>query len=94
MATIHISEADAVRDFATLLAQVQQGAEIIIDSDRGPIATIKPAEASFGRPISEVIASLQEAERLSGVPIRMDDDFAADVAERIADRQPRATAWD
>ena len=33
MATIHISEADAARDFAGLMARVRAGAEIVIESD-------------------------------------------------------------
>jgi antitoxin (DNA-binding transcriptional repressor) of toxin-antitoxin stability system len=35
MATIHISAAEAVRDFATLLARVRAGAEVVVED--GPI---------------------------------------------------------
>jgi hypothetical protein len=36
METIHISEADAARDFAALLARVRGRAEVVIDSGAGP----------------------------------------------------------
>jgi hypothetical protein len=40
MATIHISEADAVRDLAGLLAHVRLGAEIVIESGTHPPAVL------------------------------------------------------
>ena len=47
MAIIHISEADAVRDFAKVLAYVRAGSEVIIDSDLTPVAVlVPPAEQS------------------------------------------------
>lgn len=44
MATIHISEADAARNFAGLLARVRAGAEIFIESDAHPAAVLRAAE--------------------------------------------------
>jgi antitoxin (DNA-binding transcriptional repressor) of toxin-antitoxin stability system len=44
MATIHISEADAARDFASLMARVRAGAEIVIESDLYPAAFLRAAE--------------------------------------------------
>jgi antitoxin (DNA-binding transcriptional repressor) of toxin-antitoxin stability system len=42
MAVIHISEAEAIRDFAALLAHVRAGAEVIIESERAPVAVLVP----------------------------------------------------
>jgi len=41
MATIHISEADAARNFAGLLARVRAGAEIVIESSAAPVAVLR-----------------------------------------------------
>jgi antitoxin (DNA-binding transcriptional repressor) of toxin-antitoxin stability system len=47
MAIIHISEAEAVRDFAAVLAHVRAGSEVIIESDLTPVAVlVPPAEAA------------------------------------------------
>ena len=43
MAVIHISEAEAVRDFAKVLSHVRAGSEVIIDSDLAPIAVLVPS---------------------------------------------------
>ena len=40
MAVIHISESEAVRDFATVLAHVRAGSEVIIESEHNPIAVL------------------------------------------------------
>jgi prevent-host-death family protein len=42
MAVIHISEAEAVRDFASVLAHVRAGSEVIIDSESTPVAVLVP----------------------------------------------------
>ena len=94
MATIHISEADAARDFPALMAHVRAGEEIVIESDKQPIAILRAATPP-NRLISEVIslAKLHEAE--TGAEPVMDATFAADVEERIARRRPLThQAWD
>jgi antitoxin (DNA-binding transcriptional repressor) of toxin-antitoxin stability system len=40
MAVIHISEAEAARDFAGLLARVRAGAEIVIENGAQPVAVL------------------------------------------------------
>ncbi len=40
MATLHISEADAIRDFAALLRLVQQGNEVWIEQDGECVALL------------------------------------------------------
>jgi antitoxin (DNA-binding transcriptional repressor) of toxin-antitoxin stability system len=42
MPVIHISEAEAVRDFAALLAHVRSGSEVVIDSEHTAVALLVP----------------------------------------------------
>ena len=90
MATIHISEADAARNFAGLLAQVRAGAEIVIESDAAPVAVLRTATPPR-RAIEECIALLPEDS-----PAIIDEDFARDVQEAVAaHREPlNPPAWD
>jgi len=90
MATIHISEADAARDFPGLLARVRAGAEIVIESDAHPVAVIH-LPAPPRRSIEECIAQLPEDS-----PATIDEDFARDVEEAVAaHREPlNPPAWD
>ncbi len=87
---IHISEAEAASDFASVLARVRAGAEIIIESGKLPVAVIHPP-APPRRSISEVIALLPEDSTAI-----MDPDFAKDIEEAIeSNREPlQPPAWD
>jgi prevent-host-death family protein len=51
---IHVSDKEAARDFASLLARVREGAEVVIEHDARPVAVVRPAEAFRGRLLSEV----------------------------------------
>jgi antitoxin (DNA-binding transcriptional repressor) of toxin-antitoxin stability system len=87
---IHISEADAARDFARLLARVRAGAEVVIESDKLPVAVIHspvPPRRSF----SECIALLPEDSTAT-----IDADFAKDVEAAVeSHREPlEPPAWD
>ena len=75
MTTIHISEAEAVRDFASLLARVRGGAEIVIENDAHPVAVLH-MPVPLRRSIEECIALLPE-----NSPATIDEDFARDVEE-------------
>jgi antitoxin (DNA-binding transcriptional repressor) of toxin-antitoxin stability system len=93
MATIHISEAEATRDFTGVMARVREGAEIVIDSDSSAVALIRPVPVRGGRSISECI-SLAEADQDEVEPV-MDAQFAADMDEIIRNRKPAdRSAWD
>jgi antitoxin (DNA-binding transcriptional repressor) of toxin-antitoxin stability system len=87
---IHISEADAVSDFAGLLARVRAGAEIVIESDKLPVAVIH-APVPPRRSISECIALLPEDSTAT-----IDADFAKDVEAAVeGHREPLdPPAWD
>ena len=83
---IHISEIEAANNFASLLARVRAGAEVVIEHDKLPVAVIH-APATPRRTISECIALAKAHEEETGeVPI-MDPDFAADMEEIIKNRE-------
>ena len=78
MATFHISEAEAARDFAGLLARVRAGAEVVIEEDSRPVAVLRSPDLP-GSTIEERIAMLPEDS-----PAISDEDFANDVAAAVA----------
>jgi antitoxin (DNA-binding transcriptional repressor) of toxin-antitoxin stability system len=90
MATIHISVADAARDFTTLLAHVRAGAEVIIEDGSLTVAVLH-TPAPLRRSIEECIALLSGDSAAT-----IDEDFARDVAEAVAaHREPlNPPAWD
>ena len=87
---IHISEAEATRNFADVLARVRGGAEVVIEIDKLPVAVIH-APGPARRSISECIALLSEDSTAA-----MDADFARDVEAAIeSHREPlEPPAWD
>jgi hypothetical protein len=95
MATIRISEAEAARDFAGLMARVRAGAKIVIEKEASPAVVLRVAVEPRGRLLSESIALAEaHAEEMGFEPV-MDPEFAADVEEIIRNRKPRDTsAWD
>jgi antitoxin (DNA-binding transcriptional repressor) of toxin-antitoxin stability system len=80
VATIHISAAEAARDFTALLARVRAGAEVMIEDGPLTVAVLHTA-APQRRSIEECIALLPEDS-----PATIDDDFARNVAEAVAER--------
>lgn len=94
MAVIHISEADAARDFAGLMARVRAGAEIVIENGTYPAAVLRAAAPPRGS-ISECIALAKKHEEETGEAPVLDPDFAAHVEEIVASRKPwNPPAWD
>ena len=96
MATIHISEADAARDFPGLMAHVRAGTEIVIESDARAVAVVRPAGDEFRpRLLSESIALAKKHAQELGDEPRMDPEFAADLEEIIRNRRPwNPPAWE
>jgi len=91
---LHVSEADAVRDMASILLRVQAGAEVVIERDALPVAVVRAA-TPVRRTISECIALAREHEEESGHAPTLDPDFAADVEEIIRNRKPwNPPSWD
>ena len=94
MATIHISEADAARDFAGLMARVRAGVDVVID-DTSPAVKLSIVAARPGRLLSESIALAEAHAKELGYEPVMDAEFAADIEEIVRNRKPRDTsAWD
>ncbi len=94
MATIRVSEAEAARDFAGLLARVRAGTEVIIESDTQPVAVVRPANSPI-RLLSESIASAEMHSKQLGYSPVMDAAFASDLQEILRSRAPRDTSqWD
>lgn len=94
MATIHISAAEAARDFAGLLARVRAGAEVIIEDGPHAVAVLH-APTPPRRSISESIALAEARSKALGYKPVMDADFAADLEEIIRNRKPRDfSRWD
>jgi prevent-host-death family protein len=92
---IHISDAEAANDFASLLDRVSAGAEVIIERNSRPVAVVRSAEAPRGRLLSESIALAEAHAKELGYEPTMDADFAADLKEIINSRKPRdLSAWD
>jgi len=82
---IHISEAETASDFASVLARVRAGTEVIIETEGTlPVAVIH-SPVPPRRSISECIALLPEDSTAV-----MDADFAKDVEAAIGShREPR-----
>ena len=88
---INVSEAEATRDFGSLLALVSGGAEVVIQKDTRPVAVVRPAEPHVRR-LSESLRLARE----HGSTAALDDDFAKDVAAVVeSHREPlKPPAWD
>lgn len=88
---IHMSDAEAANDFASLLDRVRTGAEIVIEHDAWPVAVVRPAEPHVRR-LSESLRLAKE----HASSATLDPDFAKDVEAAIAShREPlKPPAWD
>ena len=97
MATVHMSEAEVARDLHAVLAQVQQGVEIVIEQDHRPVAVLKPSASTRpGRKLRECIALAVAYEaKLGDAPVP-DENFAKDVQAGVDARRDsfEPPAWD
>jgi antitoxin (DNA-binding transcriptional repressor) of toxin-antitoxin stability system len=89
MATIHVSEAEAAKDIASLIDLVREGAEVAIERDDKVVAVLRdPADSEFKpRTLTESLAMAEALDRERGYPLEMDEDYAADMREIIANRK-------
>ena len=91
---LHVSEADAVRDMASILQRVSAGMEVVIERDAQPVAVVRAA-APVRRTISDCIALAKAHEEETGQVPTLDSDFAADMDEIIRNRKPwNPPSWD
>jgi prevent-host-death family protein len=79
MATIHIPESEAARDFKGLLARVRAGEEIVIENEASPAVILRAAEPSVRR-LSESLRLAREHASTA----TLDGDFARDLEEIVA----------
>ena len=95
MAQLHMTEAEAARDFHAVLERVREGAEIVIEQNQRPVAVIRTPPGP-GRSLDEAIALAEAFEANLGYAPEPDPDFARDVQEAIdAHRKPMdLPAWD
>lgn len=93
---VHISEAEALSNFADVLARVRAGAEVVIEKDARAVAVVRPAGDEFRpRLLSESIALARKHAEELGYEPTLDPDFAADLEEIIKSRKPREiSSWE
>lgn len=89
---IHISDEEAAGNFASLLARVSEGAEVVIVRGAKPLAILSPANPRPGRLLSESLRLAKER----GSKATLDGEFARDLEEVISShREPlNPPAWD
>jgi antitoxin (DNA-binding transcriptional repressor) of toxin-antitoxin stability system len=92
MATIHIPEAEAARNFAAVLSHVDEGFEVVIERDARPVLYIHPAVKRPGLLLSEIIARMEAR----GSTATVDEEFARDIEAVIAEHSEPLDppAWD
>jgi len=56
---IHMSEAEAAKNFASLIERVRAGAEVVIERDARAVAVLRPAEAE--QSIETAFAAIAQA---------------------------------
>ncbi len=78
---IHVSEVEAIHDFASVLRLVDSGSEIVVERETEPIATIRPAERR-GRPLSDCLRLAE------GSNATLDPAFSADLEDLIRSHEP------
>ena len=88
---VRISEAEAARDFAALMARVRSGTEVVIENNSRPVAVVRPAEPPV-RLLSESLRLVREHHSTA----TLDGDFAKDVEAAIeSHREPlNPPVWD
>lgn len=82
---IHISEADAIGNFKSLLARVKDGFEAVIERDGRVVAVVTPVPQNTGRLLSDSVR-LADAH---GCPATLDGGFSSDLEQVIkSHREP------
>jgi antitoxin (DNA-binding transcriptional repressor) of toxin-antitoxin stability system len=87
------AEAEAASNFASLLARVREGAEIVIEIDALPVAVVRRAEsAGPGRLLSESLAIA----KARGSNVTLDGNFGSNLEDIInSHREPLTSPeWD
>jgi len=90
VAVIHITEAEAAKDFASVLARVRAGAQVII-GDKSPAIVLHISSEHLVRRLSESLRLAKE----HGLTVTLEGGFACDL-EALVDSHPEPlhSAWD
>jgi hypothetical protein len=84
MAVIHISEAEAAKDFPALMEKVRGGAEVVIENDAIPVAVLHaPVAKEYVRRLSESLRMAKER----GSTVTLDAEFGRDL-QAVIDSHP------
>jgi antitoxin (DNA-binding transcriptional repressor) of toxin-antitoxin stability system len=96
MATTHIPVAEAARDLPKLLNRARAGEDILIDDGSATLIRLAPAHVPIERrTVEQTLARIEARDKMRGYPAIIDEEFAADMREIVANRKPRdASAWD
>jgi prevent-host-death family protein len=88
---IHVSEAEAANDFASLLARVRAGAEVVIERNAEAVAVLRPAAPNV-RLLSESLRLAKERDSST----TLDGDFGRDLEAVVTSHREPLTppAWD
>jgi antitoxin (DNA-binding transcriptional repressor) of toxin-antitoxin stability system len=88
---VHVTEAEAAKDFASVMSKVRAGAEVVIEKDALPVAVVKPPE-----PVLRLLSESLRLAREHGSTATLDGGFAKDVEAAIeSHREPLVPpAWD
>lgn len=91
MATVHITVAEAERDFARLLAHVRSGVEVVIEDAESSSFVLRKAEEPSLRLLSESLRLAKE----HGSTATLDGEFGRDLEAVIASHpEPLKNLWD
>ncbi len=90
MATIHIPEAEAARNFAALMARVRAGTEVVIEGSESPAVVWRAADDLPLRRLSESLRLAKE----HGSTVTLDGGFARDLEAVIESHsEPLENPW-
>ena len=91
MATTRITEAEAIRDIAGLLARAYRGEEIVIEKDAADAVVLHKAAE---RPVRKLSESLRLAKE-HGSTVTLDDEFSRDLEAIVNSHpEPLRNPWD
>lgn len=91
MAVVHISEAEAARDFSGVMARVRAGERVVIEDDHSAVAVVDAVEQTQVRRLSESLRLAKER----GHTTTLDTGFGRDLEEAIdGHRETLSTTWE
>ena len=83
---VHLSETEAIHDFASVLRLIDSGSEVVGEFPRPEWNY--PAESRHGRPLSECLRLAE------GPAVTLDPAFSAELEDLIRSHQPLSSEWE